>query len=103
MLRQQELAKLDTKSPKQLLLNRQALHSSVLTFTHPTTGERVTTHASAPRDMATVVGLLRQYKLEQTLTPGQGHGAVDMSRILPLDSSVVRAVGVLRVAKRRGG
>ena len=90
VLRQQDLAKLDSKSPKQLLLNRQALHSSVLTFTHPSTEERVQTHARAPQDMAAVVSLLRQYKLEQ-IVQADASAAVDIHRILPFDEHAVSA------------
>jgi 23S rRNA pseudouridine1911/1915/1917 synthase len=105
VLRMQDLAKLDSKSPKQVLLNRQALHSSVLTFTHPSTEERVQMHARAPRDMAVVVNLLRQHRLEQ-IVQVDASAAVDMHRIIPFEARAVSARDRVRAGEltstRRG-
>jgi len=91
VMRTQDVAtqKRGAKSSKVLLLNRQALHSSVLTITHPVSEERISVHAPAPQDMAKAVGLLRQFRLDQIVTQKKSGAAVDMSRILPvLDAQV---------------
>ena len=91
VMRAQDVAALKkgAKSPKVPLLNRQALHSSVLTITHPTSEERITVHAPAPPDVAKAVGLLRQYRMDQIVTQNLSGAAVDMGRILPgLEASV---------------
>jgi 23S rRNA pseudouridine1911/1915/1917 synthase len=46
----------------EVLLNRQGLHAHRLEFTHPITGQAIALHAELPRDMQSVVDLLRQYK-----------------------------------------
>ncbi len=38
---------------------RQALHAEAITFTHPTSGQRITVRAPLPRDMADLVTALR--------------------------------------------
>jgi 23S rRNA pseudouridine1911/1915/1917 synthase len=91
VMRTQDVAtqKRGAKSSKVLLLNRQALHSSVLTITHPVSEERIAVHAPAPQDMAKAIGLLRQFRLDQIVTQKKSGAAVDMSRILPvLDAQV---------------
>jgi 23S rRNA pseudouridine1911/1915/1917 synthase len=44
------------------VITRCALHASTLEFTHPTTGERVKFEAPLPKDMQTLLDLLRQYR-----------------------------------------
>jgi len=45
-----------------VLLKRQALHASRLTFTHPTTNETMEVEAPVPPDMASVLDELRRYR-----------------------------------------
>jgi hypothetical protein len=83
VLRTKDLSTQGAKSPKLVLLNRQALHSSVLTFTHPSTDERVKITAPAPDDMVRLVALLRQHRLSRVVAPKETGAAVDLSLVLP--------------------
>ncbi len=84
VLRTKDLSTQGAKSPKLVLMNRQALHSSVLTFTHPSTDERVKITAPAPDDMLRLVALLRQHRLSRVVAPKETGAAVDLSLVLPL-------------------
>lgn len=45
-----------------VILDRQALHAHQLTFTHPTSGERVTFRAELPPDMKAAIDVLRRVR-----------------------------------------
>ena len=49
----------DDKPDGTILLQRQALHASRLSFTHPATGERLSIAAPLPQDMQSVLDMLR--------------------------------------------
>lgn len=49
------------------LLSRSALHAAHLTFTHPTTSEKVTFSAELPKDMRAVVAQLRKWNALQKI------------------------------------
>jgi hypothetical protein len=62
-------------------------------------------HARAPRDMAVVVNLLRQHRLEQ-IVQVDASAAVDMHRIIPFEARAVSARDRVRAGEltstRRG-
>ena len=64
-------------SSSQLLIERQALHSCLLSFSHPTSGERMSFSGAAPEDMARTVRLLREFRMVSS--GGGGEAEVDLS------------------------
>ncbi len=71
-------------SPRDLVINRQALHATLLTFTHPMTDERMTFQAPLRPDMLTMIGLLRTHQNPKRVnTVG---ATVDLEQVVPTES-----------------
>jgi 23S rRNA pseudouridine1911/1915/1917 synthase len=59
------------RSPREFIIQRQALHAALLGFTHPITNEPVEFQAPLREDMRTLIDLLRAYRDVETCTvPG---------------------------------
>lgn len=66
--------------PREPLVSRQMLHAALLGFTHPITGQSVTFQAPLADDMRQMVSLLRQYRLEESISvPG---AEIDLGSVL---------------------
>ncbi|EKX55295.1 hypothetical protein GUITHDRAFT_156769 [Guillardia theta CCMP2712] len=62
-----------------LLIERQALHSCLLSFSHPTSGKRMSFSGAAPEDMARTIRLLREFRMVSSGGGGGGEAEVDLS------------------------
>ncbi|MHC4708961.1 MAG: RluA family pseudouridine synthase [Planctomycetota bacterium] len=68
------------RSPREPLIARQALHASVLGFTHPIRSDPVTFQAPLPDDMRELITMLRQYQPVET--PQVAGATIDLDQML---------------------
>lgn len=59
-LNSEDLRGMGASENEGVLLERHALHAESITFSHPVTNENITFEAAIPRDMASVLAILRQ-------------------------------------------
>lgn len=68
------------RSPRDVLMGRQALHAALLGFTHPISDEPVEFQAPLPADMRETIALLRATR--QVGTPKVAGAVVDLGRMM---------------------
>ena len=72
---------IESRSPRDPLLQRQALHAALLGFTHPMTNKKMQFQAPLYEDMTLLVRLLRRYRNPQKCnTAGT---VIDLDQMIP--------------------